>query len=56
MTLVRNAQTTHNSSMSASVTDLIQSYRESFIAGQEYMESIQPNINSFITYAEDVVN
>lgn len=54
MTKVRDAQSEHNASISISMTALLQSYRASFIAGQEYMESIQPSINAFISYAENV--
>lgn len=52
---VHRADSLHNYVMAESLASLLQKYRTNFITGQEYMESIQPHINSFFKYAENVI-
>ena len=54
MTKVRCAVQNHNVLISEGLVSLLDSYRNNFIKCQEYIETIQPQINQFLTFADNV--
>lgn len=56
MTKVRCAVQNHNVLISEGLVSLLDTYRINFIKCQEYIETIQPQINQYLTFADNVNN